>query len=118
MFSNFDSDIRPGDLRHRVQVQREMVEPGPLGGDLKTWQTLGTFWARVKPLAGRELLLAQQIDATLSHEVVMRNAGGIGSLGVTSQDRLMWGDHILNIESIVEANGYNEYYRIMCVEKK
>lgn len=116
MFSNFDGDIRPGDLRHRVEVQREVVEPGALGVDVKTWSTLGTFWARVRPLTGRELILAQQVNATLSHEVTFRNVGGIGSLSVTTQDRLKWGTHVLNIDSIVEANGYNEYYKVMCME--
>lgn len=88
----------PGDLRHRVTVQRANETLGSLGNPVSTWVALyERIPALVEELSGRELWNAQQIQADLSISVKTWWVDGI-----KSKMRLIWhdrdGDRTLNIE--------------------
>lgn len=63
-----------GELRQRVSVQvKAKISDGHDGFKKDQWSSLlDRVAARVKPLQGRDLERAQQIDARISHEVTLR----------------------------------------------
>jgi len=66
--------IGAGDLRHRVTVQSLTEVSDGHDGLSSSWgDTARTrLAARVRPLAGRDLERARQVDARASHEVTLR----------------------------------------------
>lgn len=115
-YGNF---IDPGLLRHRVTLQRSTRVPAPMGTSA-SWSDIGTYWAYVKPTSGKELVRGDiQVNATTSHEIVMRNNGP-----VFAKDRLSWTvtrsgvstTTLLNIESVQQIDGQSEAYRILATQ--
>ncbi len=114
MSNGFDGSIDPGMLRHYIDLQRNQVtalQPG--GQPLANWTTIHSDWGFVNALQGRELVQAQQIKSTITHEIIVRNRCGFGGLNITSKDRFVFGTVILNIEAVLEVDGFDEAYRIM-----
>jgi SPP1 family predicted phage head-tail adaptor len=64
--------MQAGPLRHRVTIETKREDRDAHGGVVEVWEPLTTVWASVSPLQGRELFLAQQVDARLSHRVILR----------------------------------------------
>lgn len=90
----------PGRLNERWTIQAETSPPenrDQYGQPSDPWQDVTTVWASVSPLSGRELSVARQRSATVTHEVRMRSRAG-----VTAANRLVNGDRdrVLNLESV------------------
>lgn len=66
--------LTAGELRHRVTIQaRAETSDGHGGFTDPTWSTVRSrVAAKVRPLAGRDLERARQIDPRVSHEVTLR----------------------------------------------
>jgi SPP1 family predicted phage head-tail adaptor len=64
-------------MRFRVELQDFTVTRSALNQPLKnpTPVVLGTFWADISTLSGRELANAQQIKGNVTHKVTMRWVG-------------------------------------------
>ncbi|MFH0914831.1 MAG: phage head closure protein [bacterium] len=76
-----------GALRHRFVLKTVFETKDTFGAVVESVLTFATVWASVKPLLGRELLLAQQMQADVTHHVRMRYIAGVtpkmtGFLGV------------------------------------
>jgi SPP1 family predicted phage head-tail adaptor len=73
------SRINAGELRHLVIWERNFpASTDDSGGqELDNWQTLGTHFAKVEPLTGRELWNARQIKATSTMRITMRDVGDV-----------------------------------------
>jgi SPP1 family predicted phage head-tail adaptor len=62
-----------GRLRHRVKLQSSTeTRHATTGEPVKVWSTYATVWARVEPLLGQVALVAQQVNAELTHRVTIR----------------------------------------------
>ncbi|HUU90888.1 MAG TPA: phage head closure protein [Phycisphaerae bacterium] len=86
--------INPGRLKTSVVIQHKSAGRDTKGArTAESWRTLATVWAEVLPVAGREGWNVKQIDAELTHGVVMRYRSD-----VTSRHRLKVGTAILNIK--------------------
>lgn len=97
-------NIDPGELRHRIAVQRKSVVRDTFGGETVSWTDVAMVWMSLRPLSGRELYAAQQAHAETTHKAVMRYMAG-----VTPNDRLKYGDRIFDMISVLnheEKNGY------------
>jgi head-tail adaptor len=68
--------MNAGDLRHRVTIQTlTEVSDGHDGFSDPTWASVARLRrlpARVRPLAGRDLERARQVDPRISHDVTLR----------------------------------------------
>ena len=71
--------LKAGMLRHRVAIQSEVNTRDAIGGVAKTWSTDATVWANIRPLSGRELIAAQQVDSRVTHEITVREYSGLNS---------------------------------------
>lgn len=84
--------MQAGKLRQRVAIQHHVEARDDGGGVVESWQTLDTRWADVTPLTGRELLVAQAIDARLTHKVTLRFLPTL-----TAAQRFLVNGRVLNI---------------------
>ena len=105
-------DVTPtGDLRHRVTYQEPVETLDAYRQPVVTWQAVGTYWAEVRPLAGRELEVARQLRADVTHAVAMRRVGAIGPKG-----RLLFRGRTLNIVSVLDVGERRRELKLVCAE--
>jgi SPP1 family predicted phage head-tail adaptor len=67
--------VRAGELRHRLTVQQRTQVSDGHDGFTESWASVAgrvRMPGRVKPLQGRELERAQQVDKRISHTVELR----------------------------------------------
>lgn len=104
--------MRAGRLRHRVTIQEfvKLSEDG-IGGSINEWINVATVWARVIPLNGRELVIAQQIMPETTHRVEMRYKGGLNS-----KMRLLHRGRVLDNISIKNIDELNKEIHLLCRE--
>lgn len=102
--------MRAGRLRHRVTLQQPVQVRNADGTQARDWLDVGTAWAAVEPLRGREFLESGQQHADLTHRVVMRHRP------VEATWRVVHGGHVLNIESVVDKEHRGVELELMCKE--
>lgn len=91
--------MRGGTLRHRVELLNVSQTRLATGETLPTYVPLGTVWAAVEPLTGRELMVAQQTVAETTHRVRIRAREGVAtSTRVRHRGRLLEVQAVLNLE--------------------
>jgi SPP1 family predicted phage head-tail adaptor len=100
-----------GKLRKRVQLQHLVRNQDDFGEAIPSYTPYATVWASVEPLQGRELEHAQQISAEITHRVTIRYIAA-----VTSEHRVVYGERILEIESVINPEERNEMLILMCKE--
>lgn len=103
-----------GRLRDRVRVQSRpagLPAPGPAGDEPIAWSDVGTYWACVEPLAGRDLLNAQQWKATIDYRVTLRNVAPIAPIFYRFIYR---GAMVLYPESVLRADERDEFLVTLC----
>lgn len=103
--------IGAGELNRRVTLQAVTRAPDGAGGYVETWIDLATIWSKVEALCGRELFLAQQVQAELSHRVTIRFRHKI-----TPAMRLKYGIRILEIVAPINPDEGTELLQLMCKE--
>ena len=104
--------MRSGRLRHRVTIQQPVVAVNGYGERITTWSTVAIVWAAVEPLRGREFFDAEQVQAEISHRVVLRYRSGI-----TSTMRLLHKGRVLHIQSPpIDVDERHRELQLMCRE--
>lgn len=103
----------PGRRRHKITLQRLSGAVDSVGQQT-TWSDLGTAWASVDPLSGRELLAGQVISAPGSFLITVNyNAGW----GLAPKDRILWGTRIFDISNVRNPDEINMLLEIEAVER-
>lgn len=103
--------MNAGKLRHRVTIQQLVKTDDGYGGIVETWQDVATVWAAVEPLRGNERYRAQQVQAELTHKVIMRYRAGI-----KPQMRLLYGNRIFEIEAVIDVEERHKWIELLCAE--
>lgn len=106
-----------GQMRHRVTWQRRDSTAGNdrMNQPRDVWETLGTFWAHVEPLGGRELFNARQLKATSTHKITLR-----GGQDFKASDRFTFQGtgRTFGFDSANRVDERNAYVVIMATEQK
>jgi SPP1 family predicted phage head-tail adaptor len=68
-------------------------------------------WGEINPLAGRELELAQAINAEVTHQVTLRYRPG-----VTVAHRLVYQGRIFNITNVLDVETRHRTLELACSE--
>ena len=102
------------EFRHRLT----WLSPGTAtrsgtGQNLIPWTNNGTFWAKVEPLAGMELMNARQVKATISHKITMRN---VGAIAASNRFYFEATGRIFNIDVVFRIDEQNAFYAIYATE--
>ena len=106
--------IRARDLRHRVVLEAEAPAPDGGGGQGDPWAaatTIATLRASITPLSGRERLHAQQLEAGVTHRILLRYRPG-----VTARQRLRFGDRLFNIRAVIDVEERHRWLEILAEE--
>lgn len=100
-----------GRLRHRVELQSSTETRSSVGEPVKTWTTYATVWAGIEPLRGQVALVAQQINAELTHHVTMRYNSALDE-----GDRIVYGARIFDVNVIRNVGGRKSAHELLCKE--
>lgn len=89
--------VRAGKLRHRVTIEREVIDIDSDGAQVPEWMIFaGPVPAEIAPVSGRELLAAQAVSSKVSSRIKMRRLDG-----VTAGMRAVHRSTIYNIEAVI-----------------
>lgn len=105
-------EIDAGKLRKRVSLQRISKVPDGGGGYDTSWSEYAQAWAWVKPLSGAEQLVGMQLEASITHDVIIRHRDG-----VTAADKIVLeNSRELNILSVIDIEERNRWLQLRCQE--
>ena len=96
---------RPGQLRHRVTLQRKQTTSDGVGGQDVVWTDLAEIWAAVRPLSGRDRLQAEQVQSTVTFRVTIRWRAAPDNAQmpfVFAGDRLVYKGVPYNVRAVVD----------------
>lgn len=122
--------LQAGKLRHHIAIQAKTHGRNDSGDVVEVWATRAfRAWASVEPLKGRELFTAQQVDARLTHRVMLRYLPGITAEhrilhglpddpveGASDTELRELGVRILHILSVVDQDERHRMLELMCME--
>lgn len=103
--------LAAGDLNRQVTVEQRAVTRDTFGQQTTTWTTFCNTWAKIEPLSGRELQLAQAINPETSHMVVIRYRPG-----VTTAMRVTYQGRHFNILGILDVEMAHVALELTCAE--
>ena len=103
--------MRSGDLRRQVLIQQRGTTTDSYGQRSTTWSDVATTMADIQPLQGRELEIAQAINAEVSHTVVMRYRTGI-----TAAMRLVYQGRKFAIHAVTDVDTRHKTLQLTCAE--
>lgn len=90
--------MQSGQLDQRIVIlDKSITSQNTYGEDVTTPITVGTFWARVEFLAGRELSLMQQKWAEARYRITMRRQPGVT---LQREQSITWNGQTLDILDI------------------
>ena len=105
--------MRTGRYRTRLHIEEAAETRTSDGGITSGWASIGTTWAWVRGLRGRELFSAQQINPQTTHKITMHHRSGMNS-GLRLLDKT--GARVFNIESVVNLDERNREIEMICTE--
>lgn len=103
--------MQAGQLRHRVSVEASTETRDAHGGPIRTWAASEVVWAAVRPLAGRELIEAQQVQPRVTHRVTMRYLPSL-----TASKRIIYGDRTFEIQAVMHTDERGHETIALCME--
>lgn len=103
--------MEAGRLRQRVTIQEKDPTQDEYGEEVPTWSDVATVWAAVEPLRGREFLEAQRVGAEVTTRIRIRYRDGI-----VPEMRVVWGDHVYDIEAVIPVKERQREIHLMCKE--
>ncbi len=107
--------MRAGRLNKRVMLEQPVTTTDAYGGTTTTWQEVGTRWAGVEPLRGKEFFEAQAAQSEVEVRVVVRYDSAIA--GVDATWRVVYGSRVFEVESAINTGERDEQIEIMCKER-
>ncbi len=110
--------MNPGKLNKRIKIlEYAEIEDGA-GGYLDDWENevgwneITTVWANINPLSGRDLIMAQQAMAEITHKITIRY-----NFKIKSSHIIVYNSRRFEIQYIRNIQEKNTYLEILCVEK-
>lgn len=120
---DFEDSFDVAELRHRVTYRVQVTTVDTLNQRINAWNPLGTFWAKVEPLSGMELMNARTLKATTSHKILMRNVNSVLAAlvpprAITPSGQFLFEGtgRIFGIEQVFRVNEQNAFLSIHCSE--
>ena len=102
-----------GEMNRRIKLQSKVETGDGYGGKTVEWVDRASVWAKVEPLSGREYFEAHQTQADVTHRVTTRYRGDIDETM-----RIVYGEKILEIESVLDVESAHQRLVIMAREAK
>lgn len=87
--------MRSGKLKRRITIQRPTVTQDDYGGNVTTYTTLSTEWAKVTRLGGSRGLEFEKVNHSRPFNIMVR-----GDVDVLESDLIIYNGQTLTIQSI------------------
>lgn len=100
-----------GKLRHRITLLKQVNEVNDYGASVKTWRTVATVWAEVRPLSGREYFSAQQVQSEVTTQIWLRYIDGI-----KPSMKVKFANREFEILSVLNTQERDVSLQLMCKE--
>lgn len=104
----------PGRARQRVTVESRSITRDSFGQDSESWSEVATIWAEVIPLTGRELAIAQQLRADVTHKVLARYMPSL--VAIDPEARIRFRGRVLAIQAVIDVDERRRDLSILCRE--
>jgi len=108
------TEVRIGDLRHRVRIEARQRLPDDGGGARETWSLLDEVWAAIEPAGGAERVDADQLSGGVTHLIRMRAGGPAVQLDM----RIVWGGRKFEIRSVIDVGERKQWTEISAEERE
>ena len=70
--------VGSGDLRHRVQLQRQVdTQDAATGAVIVGWSTIANPWAQIRPMSAREFMQSAANQSEVRGYITIRYRGGV-----------------------------------------
>lgn len=100
-----------GKYNHQVYLQAPAKTFDSEGQEVITWTTVGTVWAEILPLTGREYFQAKAANSELTHEIHIRYRRNLKTIW-----RVLYGTRALEILSVADVEEKHEELELLCKE--
>ena len=97
-----------------MQALDDPLEVSDTGELIKTYTQYAEVWAAVRTLSGRERNAAQQVQASLSHEITVRYSSDTSV--AKPSDRIVYDSRYFDIKDVRNIDEANIEIRMLCVE--
>lgn len=96
----------------RVTIQSPSGSRDALGERVTTWVNVATVWARVRPLSGKEIMVAGQQQSETSLVVEIRHSSTVS--GINNSYRILFGTRKLIVDNVMNPEESNERLMVYC----
>jgi len=100
-----------GGLKKRVTILKQVRTSDGQGGFTETWQEVGTVWAAIEPISGREYYEAMQLASDVTHRVRMRY------MDLTPHEKIKYDDRVFDIIAVIDVNMEHRELEVLCNER-
>ena len=100
-----------GKMRHQVLLQQPTNTTDAGGGAVKTWSTVDTMFASIKPVSGSEKYRQGKVQELETHHITVRYRTGIGT-----NYRVQYQSRNFNIKHIRNIEERNRFLLLVCNE--
>lgn len=106
--------MKISDLRQRVIIERPTSTRDSYNAEVITWVRVGTFWAHVRPLAGREYQAARLAAADVDTRILMRYQP---SVTIDHTMRVKWDSRYFEIRAAIQPDNDRTMLELHCQER-
>lgn len=106
-----EHSLEIGSLKHRVTIQKLVMNVNENGFEVEAWQDYKTVWASVSNLTGREYYEAAAVQAEETVKFTIRYLSSL-----TTDMRILFQGKQYNITSIDNIKYENKYIEIKALE--
>lgn len=103
--------INPGELRHRITIQKLNNSQNEYGEISEFWEDILNIRAGIYPISGKEFFAAETVNSEITHKVKIRYVEGL-----TPNMRINFNNRIFSIESIINFQEKNIELQLLCKE--
>ncbi|MGR3712268.1 MAG: head-tail adaptor protein [Shimia sp.] len=104
-------------LSRQLVLEIPMQAPDGAGGFARSWYTLGTLWAEVTAMTGRERDGGDVSVATSRFRITVRGAPVASSKRPAPGQRFRDGTRLFTIQSVSERDVQGRYLQCLAVEE-
>lgn len=108
----YQPKINTGKLNKRINIKKEQRTSDGGGGFGNDDTLIASVWASINTLNGREQWQAQQMEAEVSHKVIIRYREGIKRTQV-----VYYKNRKFDIQYVFNRNEENRFLELYCLEK-
>lgn len=109
--------MKPPALNRRLELQASVNVADGAGGFAVTWTTLGTLWAEVKPVSGREVAGIEVSLSAVSYVITVRAAQAASEQRPLAGQHLVEGSRRFEILAVAEVGAEGRHLRCYAREE-